>query len=150
MKPAAAPASAICADLAALSPAFRAGVERLLEQLRFAGYEPVVHETYRTPERAAMLAVGGTGIALSMHCLRIAADVICARHAYNCGRVNCDFYQRLGSTAERLGMTWGGRFERRDLDHVQGVPVAAQHAARRATPLELEQLVAEYVWPGGH
>lgn len=139
----------LCSDLAELSPAFRAAVEHLLAQLRAAGYEPVLHETYRTPERAAALAEGGSGIAQSMHCLRIAADVVCARHGYDCGKHGCDFYQRLGATAERLGMTWGGRWPKRDFVHVQAVPLAVQHQARRSTPAEVDQLAAEYLRPAG-
>lgn len=143
------PPSSICADPAALSPPFRAAVERLLEQLRAAGYAPVLHETYRTPERAVLLAEAGPGIAQSMHCLRIAADAICARHGYDCGKHGCDFYQALGATAERLGMTWGGRWPKQDLVHVQAIPIAVQNQARRSTPAEVDQLAAEYLHPAG-
>ena len=139
----------LCGDLAELAPPFRAAVEQLLERLRAAGYEPVVHETYRSPERAAALAEGGSGIAQSMHCLRIAADVTCARHGYDCGKHGCDFYQRLGAAAELLGMTWGGRWPKRDLVHVQGVPLVAQNQARRSTPAEIDLLVAEYLHAPG-
>lgn len=124
-----------------LSPVFRAAVVKLLGKLRAAGYAPVLHETYRSPERAAALAKKGTGIALSMHTLRIAADIICAKHEWSCGKHGCDFYQRLGEAAEGMGLTWGGRFKNRDLVHVQGVPVAMQQRARRASLHELEELV---------
>lgn len=136
-------------DPAELALPFRMAVEELLERLRAAGYHPVLHETYRTPERAAALAEGGSGIAQSMHCLRIAADVICSRHAYDCGKHGCDFYQRLGAAAERLGMTWGGRWPKRDLVHVQGVPLVAQNEARRSTPAEIERLCGDYLLIGG-
>lgn len=140
-------------DLAELLPPFRRAVYVLLERLHAAGHEPVLHETYRTPERAAALIAKGRSKvapgALSMHCLRLAADLICERHQWDCGKAGCDFYQRLGLEAERLGMTWGGRWERRDLVHVQAIPVAVQARARRATLPELEELLAEYLRPAG-
>jgi hypothetical protein len=136
-------------DPAELLPAFRVGVAQLLERMRAAGHEPVLHETYRSPERAAALIEQGRSKiakgALSMHTLRIAADIICARHQWSCGKEGCDFYTRLGSAAEHLGMTWGGRFPARDLVHVQAIPVAVQQRARRSTPAELERLVAAHL-----
>jgi hypothetical protein len=140
------------ADPAELLPPFRRAVEQLFVAMRAAGHEPVLHETYRTPERAARLVLEGrsklTPGMPSMHTLRIAADVICARHQWGCGKHSCDFYQRLGAAAERLGMTWGGRFAARDLVHVQAVPVGAQQQARRSQQAELEELVAEYLIGG--
>lgn len=132
-----------------LLPPFQRPYRTLVDRLIMAGHQPVLHESYRSPERAAALAAAGKGIALSMHTLRIAADTICARHQYDCGKHGCDFYQRMGLEAERLGMTWGGRWEKRDLVHVQGIPVAVQARARAATLPELEELLAEYLRPAG-
>lgn len=135
-------------DPAELLPPFRRAVEVLLERMRASGHKPVLHETYRSPERAAQLAKEGRGQANSLHTWRIAADLICERHEWSCGKHKCDFYQRLGVEAERLGMTWGGRWERRDLVHVQAIPVAVQQRARRAPVPELEELVGEYLRTG--
>lgn len=134
-------------DPAELLPPFRRAVEMLLERMRASGHAPALNETYRTPERAAMLAEAGRGQANSLHTWRVAADLICERHQWDCGKHGCDFYSRLGLEAERLGMTWGGRWERRDLVHVQGIPVAVQQSARRATLPELEELLGEYLRP---
>lgn len=132
-------------DPAELLPPFRRVHGVLVARMEAVGHRLVTIETYRSPERAAMLAAKGTGIALSMHTLRLAADDACERHMYDCGKHGCDFYQRLGVEAERLGMTWGGRFERRDLVHLQAIPVAAQAQARRSTLPELEELLTEYL-----
>jgi hypothetical protein len=131
-----------------LLPSFREALVGLLLSLRRDGYAPLVHETYRTPERAALLIEQGRSRIrpgqASMHTLRIAADVLCGVHLWDCPS-SCDFYARLGSRAGLRGMTWGGRFRARDLVHVQGVPVAVQRAARLASSEELDAMVREYV-----
>ena len=43
------------ADLSALDPWFRQRVERVLDKMRAQGFDPVVYETLRTPERQAWL-----------------------------------------------------------------------------------------------
>lgn len=136
-------------DPATLQPAFRAAVVSLLERLRSEGHEPVLHETYRSPARAAELSKKGTGIALSMHTLGVAADVICARHRWSCREHGCGFYDALGAAAESLGMTWGGRWRKRDYPHVQGIPVAVQARARRSTSSQVAELLTEYLRTAG-
>lgn len=141
-------------DHAELLPAFRAAVERLEQALIVAGFRPLLFETYRTPERAAWLVATGKSRAKdgkSMHCLRIAADVICAQHYWACEEHGCGFYTRLGAEARLLGLTWGGDWDgdgvtreqhEHDLPHVQAIPVRFQDAARRASAAELDALVA--------
>lgn len=144
-------------DLAELSAPFRAAVEQLLEQLRAAGYEPLVFETYRTPERARWLVAQGKSRAKdgqSMHCYRVAADIICAKHYWACEGCGCDYYTQLGIEAAKLGLTWGGDWDgdgvtreqhEHDLPHVQGVPTSAQDAVRHAATLEIDHIVAHYL-----
>lgn len=143
-------------DPAELLPAFRDVVEQLLERMRREGYKPVLHETYRTPERSKQLVASGTSrvAGLSMHCYRIAADVICGVHQWSCEEKGCGYYRRLGIEAARLGLTWGGNWDgdgitreqrEHDLPHVQAVPLAVQQRVRRSTLPDLEELVSEYL-----
>lgn len=141
------------ADPTELLPPVRERVERLMAWLREDGYEPVLHETYRTPQRAAQLAGSGNGTAIpdSMHCYRIAADIICARHKWGCKNHRCAFFDVLHAKALALGFTRVRLTEPKtgrkywDGPHVQAVPVAVQNRVRRAKPEEIEQLAREYL-----
>ena len=142
------------ADPAELLSPVRERVERLLAWLREDGYEPVLHETYRTPERSAELVAAGKSQVKggpSMHCYRIAADIICARHQWGCANHGCDFFDRLHSKALGLGFTRVRLTEPRtgrtywDGPHIQAVPVALQSRVRNAKPEEIEQLAREYL-----
>jgi hypothetical protein len=141
-----------------LLPPFRHVLVTLLERLHAAGHKPRVHETYRSPERSKALVAQGVSRVngLSMHCYRIAADVICGQHGWECEAKGCAYYTRLGYEAQRLGLTWGGNWDgdtvtreqrEHDLPHVQAVPMAVQARARRAPVVELEELLAEYLRP---
>lgn len=143
-------------DPAELLPPFRRAVETLLERMRARGFAPRLHETYRSPARSQELVAKGTSRAagLSMHCYRIAADVICAQHLWDCETKGCTYYTRLGYEAQLLGLTWGGNWDgdsvtreqrEHDLPHVQAVPIAVQQRVRRATLPDLEELLAEYL-----
>ena len=135
-------------DPGLLLPEFRSRVELLLNRLTAAGFEPVLFETYRSPERAAALAKRGTGIALSMHCLAAAADIICRRHKWDCGKNDCQFYEQLGKHAEHVGIYWGGLWKTRDLPHVQAIPVNKQAALRGANDQTArERIVAQSLRP---
>jgi hypothetical protein len=119
-----------CNDITRLLPSFIPHVERLLADMRAAGFEPVLHETYRTPERALMLSRDPdgpgprkpVGIGNSLHCHGAAADFICAAHGWNCHKHKCKFYPTLGKVAGDLGLYWGGHWKNPDSPHVQAVP----------------------------
>lgn len=96
-------------------------------------------EGYRSPERAAQLAKRGTGIARSMHCLGCAADIV---HEDKLWAAPAAFWEALGEEAERLGLTWGGRFKRADKPHVQAIPVHEQERFRAMTGDERKSRVA--------
>lgn len=147
------------ADPTELLPPFRRAVEQLLTALRAVGHVPELFETYRTPERSRALVSQGVSRAhgLSMHCYRIAADVICAKHEWSCEEHGCTYYRQLGLHAARLGFTWGGNWDgdgipreqrEHDLPHVQAVPLALQQRVRRSSVADLEELVAEYLGAG--
>lgn len=117
-------------DVGLLLPSFRERVEALLGRMRELGYQPVPRDTLRTPAEAAANARRGSGIADSIHCYGAAADVICDEHGWSCAQRGCGFFEQLGVVAEALGLTWGGRWPRRDMPHVQAVTLAEQKRLR--------------------
>ena len=129
-------------DPAMLLPAFRARVEMVMRRLVAMDLDPVLHETFRSKERAAMLVASGKSKAkggLSMHCYGVAADVICKHHKWSCHEHACTFFQQLGEQAQKCGLTWGGDWDWNpatndgwDKPHLQAVPVAKQRFIRSA------------------
>lgn len=92
------------------------------------GYEMVLLEGYRSPERQAMLQGLGSHVTnaaafQSFHQYGLAADCAFLRN----GRVVISEkdpwaqrgYELYGQTAERLGLRWGGRWQMLDLGHVE-------------------------------
>lgn len=131
-----------CSDPEQLLPSFRRRVVALLARLRAAELHPVLFETFRTPERAAQLARRGTGIVGSMHCYGVAADIICELHLWACHEHGCKFFDALLEQGQRLGLTCGGEWARRDLPHVQGIPLRQQAAIRAANTAEERDAIA--------
>ncbi len=123
--------------LETLLPSFRVRVEELVKRLTLQGFDPIVLETYRSPERAAQLAKGGTGVALSMHCYGAACDIVSRSRLYD----HPLFYRALGRTAKSLGMTWGGDWKRVDSVHCQAVSVAQQAVFRGLKPEDRDAFV---------
>ena len=92
------------------------------------GYEMVLLEGYRSPERQDMLAGMGAHVTnarawQSLHQYGLAADSGFLRD----GRVviterdpwAAKGYELYGQIAQRVGLTWGGRWQNRDLGHVE-------------------------------
>jgi peptidoglycan L-alanyl-D-glutamate endopeptidase CwlK len=136
-------------DPGLLAPAFRAKLEAVLSALRAVGHDPIVHETMRSQARAQQLVADGKSKAkggLSMHCYGIAADVICGRHRWDCHKHKCDFFEAYGVTAEKHGLTWGGRWRTLvDKPHVQAVPVRLQNKVRALPDEHVETFVASFL-----
>ena len=106
------------------------------------GYDMALLEGWRSPERQAMLAQKGTHVTMagawqSYHQYGVAADcaffkegklVISERDPWAMRG-----YALYGQVAERLGLTWGGRWQLQDFGHVEwrkpGIK-AAMRAAR--------------------
>ncbi len=129
-------------DMELLAPAFRMRVGDLLLRMVAAGHDPMVWETYRTPARAAFLASTGRGVVGSMHCLGCAGDIISASKKWN---APFSFWRDLRDNAEALGLVSGARFSRRDMPHVQAIPVARQALARRLFAERGQSAVNQYV-----
>ena len=138
----------VCNDPETLLPGFRERVMVLLEAMRWRGWNPMLYETRRSPERAAMLAKRGTGSASSMHCLDAAADIVDADRD-NVDRVTSEslwhappqFWADLEDIAESLGLVrlykrgvthdaTDGNAESWDMPHVQACEVSEQSALR--------------------
>lgn len=117
------PGGPIVRDLNELLPAFRLQVQALLRDMVLMGHDPIVWETWRSPERVAMLVQRGTGSRQSMHPLRIAVDIIERNAKWNAPR---KFWMDLVDLAEVRGLTSGAHLARHDLPHVQAVPFNRQ------------------------
>lgn len=107
-----------------LLPAFRDKIAELIELMHQDGFDALVFETWRSPERIAELVQKGTGAADSLHGYRAAADVIDAHLMWDAKPA---FWQALHRHALALGL---GRVRRKesdgvvrwDLPHVQALP----------------------------
>ncbi|HEY3499309.1 MAG TPA: M15 family metallopeptidase [Polyangiaceae bacterium] len=137
-------------DVSVLLAPFRARVIALEGRMKALGFDPVIHETYRSPERAAMLARKGTGIKSSMHTFGVAVDFICGAHRWDCQKHGCDFFETYTEQAERCGLYAGGRWKKKDWPHCQGIPATAkvQDAMRACkTHEEREALLLKHLRP---
>lgn len=134
-------------DITQLVPSFRVLVEQLLELMKAAGFDPIVRDAYRTHAEAQANEAAGVGIADSMHCYRVAADIIDADR----GWAHPEFFAKLHELALGLGLT---RVRRRqangkrvwDQPHVQAIPVSLQAAVRAAKTVdEIEAICAKHL-----
>lgn len=136
------PGGAIVRDVAELVPAFRERVLDLVAMMRASGHDPWIFETYRSPERARALADRGTGVVGSMHSYGCAVDVISSSKEWGAPFA---FWRDLRDHAEALGLVSGARWRRRDLPHVQAIPVGRQALLRELHRRLGRDAVALYV-----
>lgn len=103
--------------LAQKQHAFAMAVAKLLLWLEEQGYTVALGEAHRPPETAALYAKQGRGIANSLHCDRLAIDLILRRGAAVLTR--SEDYAEVGNYWESLhaDARWGGRFMRPDGGH---------------------------------
>ena len=127
-------------DPAGVVPRLADRVELILTRLRARGFDPIVAEGYRTPARAAMLAEGGTGVAMSMHSYGGAVDIVDRTKGWAASEA---FKSAVVEEAERLGLFSGRRFSNKDdWAHVQAVPPAKQAAFFAASVATRDSMVA--------
>jgi len=86
-----------------LHPAFAAKIELLFQCLRDKGFEPLLWEGFRSFERAEQLARRGTGIRQSMHCYKIAGDIVDSDDTP--WTAPPGFWETMRDKAEELGLT---------------------------------------------
>ncbi|MFZ2299238.1 MAG: M15 family metallopeptidase, partial [Aquabacterium sp.] len=125
-----------------MDPAF---VQLLLRAFKIMkeehGYDMALLEGWRSPERQTLLAAKGghvtnAGAWQSYHQWGLGAD--CA--FYRDGKLIISEkdpwamrgYQLYGEVAERLGLTWGGRWQMMDLGHVEWRKPGVREAMRAA------------------
>lgn len=116
------------------------------------GFDAVVFESYRSPERAAWLyGFGrkyddGRGVVTNAadnthtwHAYYLAADIISASKEWDAPEA---FWEALGECAKAEGLVWGGDWHMQDKPHVQhGPPMRVSPSPRAA------QIVAHYGCP---
>ena len=111
-----------------LNTEFAQRLSQLLSGLYADGYEFVLTEGYRSPERQAFLYAQGPHRTQakpmeSLHQLGLAADVAFKLNGAIAFDLKhpavSDAYQQLGHRAESLGLIWGGRWAMADFGHVQ-------------------------------
>jgi hypothetical protein len=132
-------------DLAPLAPAFRIKVITVLAELTEQGFDAVVAESIRTPERQASIFGKGRTVAqvvaagldakyawpdnpdgictnaashlFSVHGHGLAVDVVSKSKQWNAPQA---FWNALGAAAQKHGLTWGGTWKRpHDVPHIQ-------------------------------
>lgn len=131
----------ISRDPKLLVPAFADRLELLFQNMREVGFDPQLHEGWRSPERAKDLSKTGAGIDDSLHIYGGAADIISASKGWS----DPTFFKALGREAKALGLTWGGDWKNVDSTHVQAVPVMLQAQFRALSPVQRQTvLVAQY------
>lgn len=125
--------------LAGLLPSFARKVRQLLSNMRARGFDALLFEGYRSPERARELAARGTGSYPSQHMVGAAADIVSASTMWADSR----FFKALDEEARKLGLT---RVIRKngtlDQPHVQAAPVRVQNRLYAMSPQEREAFVS--------
>jgi len=131
-------------DVSKLAPRFRAAVIAALNEMRAAGYDPIISETIRSNERQQFLyGFGrsyddGRGIVTNSqdalhtwHGFGLAVDVISRSRQWDAPD---DFWQALGVAARDEGLHWGGDWpEFKDKPHIQwGDPMLRSPSAHAA------------------
>jgi hypothetical protein len=88
-------------------------VAKLIEYAYAQGYELTTGEGYRTPEQAALNAQHGSGIANSLHTLRLAVDLQLFKDGTYL--TDSEAYKPLGEFWKTLDpdCAWGGDFKTR-------------------------------------
>ena len=105
--------------LGAKQERFAVALARLILKLDDLKYGVRLHEVWRTPEQAKWNADHDLGIANSLHCDGLAADLYLTRLGQLIPE-NVAAYQVVGDLWKKLGADhrWGGDMARRDVYHV--------------------------------
>lgn len=116
-------------DWALLDDEFRQRLLTVFKLLRERhGYEAVLLEGFRSPERQAALAAMGSHVTqaapgMSYHQYGLAADVAFLRDGRLVISEKDDWamrgYELYGALADTAGLTWGGNWRMRDYGHVE-------------------------------
>ena len=125
-------------DLDRLHPVFRYKLELILQDLSNAGWQPKVYSAVRTTaEQAEKVRLGYSKTMLSDHVSGVvhmlpegreaftefqanAADIADRRYGWGgvAANKNFQFWNDLGTIAQKHGCGWGGNWKMRDVAHV--------------------------------
>ena len=115
-------------DWSKLDQNFVQVVLRLMNNMQARGYGLVLVEGYRSPERQDQLAQSGRNVTQarggqSKHQYGLAVDLAPMQDGHVVLSEQDPWalaaYQAMGEEAEKLGLTWGGRWTFRDYGHVE-------------------------------
>lgn len=111
-----------------LDVSFQQRLLRVFQRMREHGYEMVLLEGYRSPQRQNSLAAMGSHVTnavafQSYHQYGLAADSAFMRNGKLVISERDEWamrgYQLYGQEAEAMGLTWGGRWKMMDFGHVE-------------------------------
>jgi hypothetical protein len=108
-------------SLTRLQAEFAQSVALLILKAKAMGYNVTLGEAYRTKEQAEIYAKQGKGIKNSLHCQRLAIDLMLFNKDFEY-LINLEDYEELGEWWKTLGKDycWGGDFG--DADHFSITP----------------------------
>jgi peptidoglycan LD-endopeptidase CwlK len=115
-------------DWKLLNPGFEQVLLRVFQRMHELGYDMVLLEGYRSPERQDLLSAQGSHVTnarafQSYHQFGLAADCAFVRNGKIVISEKDDWamrgYTLYGQVAESLGLTWGGRWKLMDFGHVE-------------------------------
>ncbi|HXV23783.1 MAG TPA: M15 family metallopeptidase [Alphaproteobacteria bacterium] len=116
--------------LRSMHPHFRQKVEVVMRALKKQGWQPTIHNAWRSLARQAKLKAGGfSDVSFGYHNVQLpdgapyayAADIVDRRYLWNDSKKETlMFFNALGAEAKRQGLYWGGDFG--DWAHVQFLP----------------------------
>ncbi len=98
---------------------FAGNAARLILKMSEAPYTCTLGEAYRTPEQAALNAAKGIGIKNSLHCKRLAIDLMLFKDGV--WTTDGEDYRPFGEYWKTLNSLnrWGGDFKLRDYVHFE-------------------------------
>lgn len=92
---------------------------KLIQYVAELGYGVAWGETWRPPAMAKLNAASGAGIANSLHCQRLAADLLLFKGGEYLNDDDTGAYTTAGTYWKTLDplCAWGGDFTTKDYDH---------------------------------
>jgi len=105
--------------LSEIQAIFAGNVARLILKMNEAPYTCTLGEAYRTTEQAQWNAARGIGIANSLHCQRLAIDLMLFKDGVYCS--DSEAYRPFGEYWVTLNSLnrWGGSFTKKDGNHFE-------------------------------
>lgn len=133
-------------DMELLHPIFRQAIEVLLLRMKSKGFNPRVHETFRSIERSKELTAIGTGKIGSVHRLGLGVDIVeNSKTPWNPVK---GFWKTLAEEAKALGLESGYYWKsKKDFPHIQALPTKYDRPlhAGKYNKSQITELVKKHV-----